>query len=65
MHTSEFTTYETLVIEHFADMTARMTNAVYRGILIACSVTVSDDHAMLLAFVVTKAEGTPVELALG
>ena len=46
-------------------MTARTTNAVYRGILIACSVTVSDDHAMLLAFVVTKAEGTPVELALG
>ena len=31
---------------------------MYRGILIACSVTVSDDHAMLLAFVVTKAEGS-------
>jgi hypothetical protein len=62
MHASELATYEMVVIEHFADMTAWTMNAVYRVILIACSV--SDNHGMLLAFVATKTEGAQVELAL-
>ena len=41
-HTTELATQEKAVVKHFTKTNAWATNAVYRDILITCSV--SDDH---------------------
>ena len=50
---SVLATYEKAVVERCGDKTAWMTNAVYKDILIACSV--SDDHTMGGFFLVVDA----------